>query len=230
MYVDPQQLKGGIMSGGRNKILDQLTVSFNEYGYSADFCKEFNKALIEDKKGIKSVDVLFLASLYNKSGDSISAEFYLDKAQDMKMNNDERFMYCCEMLFLLSKRNKGKDGDIFRANNIKFMQTYLQKNNESENYVNLYTVLALVDCANRRYADAFSLLQFGYKPAGRNDKLFLRILTTAVYIYAKMGNKEGLSEAAENAKRYLKTFSSFSYKWEQQYLEECILKAEKGKL
>ncbi|MBE6860542.1 MAG: hypothetical protein E7499_04505 [Ruminococcus sp.] len=229
MYSNPHQLKGGIMSGNRNKILGQFAAMYYDKGYTIEFCQNFAEMFVDDKKNVKPVDIIFLASMYNKAGDIESAAFYLDMVDDKKLSGEEKFCYCYERLFIYGKKGRGAEGDLFRNENINFMQNYAQKKNTPEYLVNMFIALALVDCANGRYADAFTLLKRSYKPTGRNDRYFLSILITAVFIYAKMGDMAELEEASNNARKYLKTFSSFDYEWEKAYLEKCISNAEEGK-
>lgn len=229
MYSNPQQLKGGIMSGNRNKMLDQFTSVFVSKGYSEEFCDQFAAAFVDDKKNVRPSDIIFLAGIYNKMGDIDNTEFYLGMLDEKKLSGEDKFCYCYEKLTLLGKKGRGTDGAVFRNGNIGFIQNYMQKKNSPEYTVNMYIALALVDCAGKRYADAFSLLKC-YKPSGRNDTLFLSILISAVYIYAKMEDMDGLRAAAENARKYLKTFSSFEYSWQKIYFEKCIYDAENGKM
>ena len=229
MYFNPQHLKGGIMSGNRNRMLDQFAQIFAEKGYTDDFCDKFGTMFVDDKKNARPSDIIFLAGIYNKIGDIENTEFYLGMLDEKKLGNEERFCYCYEKLMLLGKKERGTDGAIFRNGNIGFIQNFMQKKNSPEYTVNMYIALAMVDCAGRRYADAFSLLKC-YKPSGRNDTLFLGILITAIYIYAKMNDTDGMQAASDNARKYLKTFSSFEYSWQKAYFEHCIERAENGKI
>ena len=229
MYSNPQQLKGGLMSGARNKILDQFSATLNINGYSVEFCQDFAEMFVDDKKNVKPCDIIFLASMYNKVGDYESAAFYLDMIDDKKLSGEEKFCYCYEKLNKKEKKGRGSEGDLFRGEHINFMQNYVQKKNDPEYIVNMFIALALVDCANKRYAEAFTLLKKCYKPTGRNDRHFLNILISAVFVYAKMDDMAELEEASNNARKYLKTFSAFEYDWEKAYYLKRIEDAENGK-
>ena len=83
MYSNPQQLKGGLMSGARNKILDQFSATLNINGYSVEFCQNFAEMFVDDKKNVKPCDIIFLNAIHCKRGGKRGVRLYTaDKQYD----------------------------------------------------------------------------------------------------------------------------------------------------
>ena len=92
----------------------------------------------------------------------------------------------------------------------------------------LYIALAITDCAAKNYQPGLKLLKFGYKPQGPKDITLLEIFITAVYIFAKAGDKEGLEGALHNADCCLALFKDFDFSWQSHYYRERIENAANG--
>lgn len=197
-------------------------------GYTKELCDMFADVFVDTCKKPAADDIIQAASLYGRIYDYKNAEFYLDMLLDKKMSSEDRYDYCLERLSVTSKLNRWRDAEEFRTDNINFIQTYMQKKKTIYEQVDMYIALALVDCAAKHYSDAFRLLNFGYKPKGKNDDKLLSILVTAVYIYAVSDDDENLKIAVENANSCLKLFSSFEFEWSKAYYEKKIQDASKG--
>lgn len=214
--------------GSDLKKYDELYQLFCRDGYTKELCDAYADTFVDNCKKPAADDIIQAASLYDKIYDYKSAEFYLDMLTEKKMSSEDRYDYCLEVLAVTSKLKRWRDAEDFRTDNINFIQTYMQKKKTAQEQVDMYLALALVDCAAKRYTDAFRLLNYGYKPKGKNDEKLLSILLTAVYIYAAAGDEESLEMAVENARSCLKLFSDFEFAWKKDYLEKRIQDAANG--
>ena len=131
------------------------------------------------------------------------------------------------MLSTISKIGNWRDAEEFRTLNISFLQKYCEKAC-LKRQAKLYISLALADCAAKNYREALKLLKFGYKPQGRNDAMLLEIMITAVYIFAKADDIEGLEGALENANSCLRLFKDFDFSWQEEYYHKRIRDASQG--
>jgi hypothetical protein len=210
------------------KQYDEIYQVYCRSGYTRELCDMYADAFVNDHKKPAVDDVLQTASLYGKIYDYKTEEFYLDTLTDKKLSSEERYYYCLEELSTISKIGRWRDAEDFRTDNISFIQTYMQKKKTINQQTGMYIALALADCAAKKYDKAFRLLNFGYKPVGKNDKCLLDIMTTAVYINAMSGDKENLDAAINNAKSCLRLFDSFEFEWSKTYFEKRIENAAKG--
>ena len=81
----------------------------------------------------------------------------------------------------------------------------------------------------KKYMPAFKLLMnFGYKPQGKNDVKLLEILITGIYICSKTGDRESIDNAVENARSAMKLFTEFEHPWLKDYYEKQIEDAAQG--
>jgi hypothetical protein len=209
---------------------DELDEIFRNQGYCRDFCDAYADAFVNNVKKPDPVVVIELVSYLNKIGDLKSASFYLDNIDIDKLSGNTKFEFCREQLLILGKSGNWRDGEDFRSENIKFIQLYLQHNKDMRKKAEMYIALSFIDCAAKKYSDAFSLLNCGYKPTGKSDVCFLEILITAVYIYAKMGDGDNVQLAIGNASKFLDNFTGFEYKWTKDYYKKRIESAANGKL
>lgn len=200
---------------------------FVENGYTRELCDAYSDAFIDNAKKPAPFDIIQLASLYDKITDHKTAAFYLDKLAEKKLSGEERFDYCTGMLRTISKIGNWRDAEDFRTRNIGFLQKQTSKMTQKKQ-AELYIALSLADCAAKSYAPALKLLKFGYKPQGKNDVTLLEIFITAVYIFARAGDNEGLSGAVSNAEGCLKLFKNMEFSWEEAYFRSRIENAEKG--
>ena len=198
-----------------------------ESGFSRELCEAYADAFIDNVKKPAPFDIIQLASLYDKIMDHKTAAFYLDKLADKKLGSEDRFDYCTGMLRTISKIGNWRDAEDFRTKNIGFLQKQTPKMPQKKQ-AELYIALSLADCAARSYAPALKLLKFGYKPQGKNDVTLLEIFITAVYIFAKADDNEGLDGAVSNAEGCLKLFKNLDFSWEEAYLKNRIVNAENG--
>ena len=204
---------------------DDIYQVFCKAGYSKELCEMYASAMVGDLKKPDPYDIIETAKLYDKIHDISTAYFYIDKLSDKKLSGDDKYEYCIEMLKLLSKKGKWRDAVDFRTENINFLQNYSAKL-PLQRQADLYIALALVDCAAKKYDQAFRMLMgFGYKPQGKNDTTLLEILITGVYICACSGDSEGLSDAMDNAHECLKIFKELPFDWSREYYENCIEEA-----
>lgn len=210
------------------KKYDELYQLYCQEGYTKELCNGFAEVFVDDCKKPAAEDIILAASLYSKIFDYKNTDFYLGMLDDKKMNSDDRYSYCLEKLSVMSKLKQWRDAEDFRTENINFLQTHAQKKKTSQELADLYIVLALVDCAAKNYAEAFKLLNFGYKPKGKNDIKLMQILVTAIYIYACAEDSEGVEAAVQNAKSCLKLFDSFEFEWSKAYYENLIQSASEG--
>lgn len=213
--------------GAEMKKYEEVYADYSSSGYTKELCEHYADLFVNDVKKPHAEDIVQVASLYDRIHDSKSAGFYLDMLMDRKLSGDEKFGFCIEVLKAKSKLGQWRDADDFRTENINFLQNYVQKHNERK-LAEMYMTLALVDCAAKRYNDAFKLLRFGYKPHGRNDVTLLEMLITAVYICACSGDTDGLEQAVVNTHSCLKLFSEFEFGWSKAYYENCIEEAARG--
>ena len=183
---------------------------FVEKGYTGDLCEAYADAFVISAKKPAPFDIIQLASLYDKIADHKSA-------------------YCIEMLKTTSKLGNWRDAEDFRTMNINFLQKQSSKVSQ-EKEAELYIALALADCAAKNFVQALKLLKFGYKPRGRKDVTLLEIFITAVYIFARAGDSEGLQGAVGNAESCLNLFKSYDFAWEEEFYKERISNASKGVL
>lgn len=209
------------------KKYDEAYQLYCQNGYSKELCELFGDYFVNDTKKPAVDDIILLASLYDKIHDYKSADFYLDMLAEKKLSSEDRYSYCVGMLNTTSKLNRWRDAEDFRTENINFIQTYMQKKTMQQQ-ADMYMALALADCAAKNYSGAFRILNFGYKPHGKNDEKLLEILTTAVYIYACQGDEENIGVAVDNAKSCLKLFSEFEFDWSKDYLDKRIDDAANG--
>ena len=209
------------------KKYDEVYTSFVDNGYTKELCELYADNFINDIKKPAVDDIVQIASLYDKIHDNKSAAFYLDMISDKKLSGDEKFAYCIEVIKNESKLGHWRDAEDFRTEHINFLQNYAQKKSIQQQ-ADMYIALALADCAAKQYPQALKLLNFGYKPQGRNDEKLLEIFITVVYIYACWGDEEGLEGAVINAVSCLKLFKDFEFGWSKKYYEKRIIDASNG--
>ena len=200
---------------------------FLESGYTKELCEAYADAFLDNVKKPDPFDIIQLASLYDRIYDHKTAFVYLEKVSDKKLNTEEKFFFCTEALKTFSKIGNWHEAVDFRTAHIHFLQKYTEKatlKKEAE----LYMALALADCASKNYQQALKLLKFGYKPQGANDFTLLELFITAVYIFAKAEDEEGLQGALQNATSCLKLFKNFNFPWQEEYYQQRIEDASKG--
>ncbi len=210
------------------KKYDEIYQVFCNDGYSKELCREYSDTFIDNCKKPAVYDIIQASVLYRKIHDYRSSDYYLEILSDKKLSNEERYFYCREYLISSAMMGHWRIAEDFRTENINFIQTYMQKKKSPVQQADMYIALALVDCSSKHYTSAFRLLNFGYKPIGKNDESLLDILTTAVYIYAESGDQENLKMAVENANSCLKLFSDFPHSWSKSYYENRIIDAANG--
>ncbi|MDO4862802.1 MAG: hypothetical protein Q4A05_01425 [Ruminococcus sp.] len=219
-----------LRSGGSaetSRYLD-LYATFSQLGYTRDLAEEYADVFVNDQKKPLAEDILQTAELFDRIRDYGSAEFYLEMLKDKKLSNEDKFIYCIQMLKNKSKQGHWRDAVDFRTENINFMQNYSGKVGMKQ-LADMYIALALVDCASKKYMQAFKLLMgFGYKPQGRNDVKLLEILITGIYICSKTGNQESIDNAVENAHGAMKLCTEYEHPWLKSYYEKRIEDAAQG--
>ncbi|WP_295070371.1 hypothetical protein [Ruminococcus sp.] len=200
---------------------------FAENGYSKDLCEAYADAFLDNVKKPSPFDIIQVAALYDRIHDHKTAFFYLEKLTEKKLGGDERFYFCIEVLSILGKIGNWREAENFRTNNISFLQKHCEKATATMQ-AQLYIALAITDCAAKNYQPGLKLLKFGYKPQGPKDITLLEIFITAVYIFAKAGDKEGLEGALHNADCCLALFKDFDFSWQSHYYRERIENAANG--
>ena len=219
-----------LRSGGNEdtKRYMELYADFSQLGYTKNLANDYADAFVNDRKKPLAEDIIQTVRLFDRIRDLGSAEFYLDMLKDKNISNEDKFAYCIESLKNLSKQGHWRPAVDFRTENINFMQNHSEKV-DMQQRADLYIALALVDCAAKKYMPAFKLLMnFGYKPQGRNDSMLLEIMITAVYIFAKADDIEGLEGALANANGCLKLFKDFDFSWQEEYYQKRIRDASQG--
>lgn len=209
------------------KKYDEVYTAYVDDGYTKELCELYAESFINNVKKPAVEDIIQLVSLYDKIHDNKSASFYLDMLSERKLSGEEKFAYCIEMLKNESKLGHWRDAEDFRTENINFMQNFAQKKTLQQQ-ADMYIALSLTDCAGKHYPEALKLLNFGYKPHGRNDTKLLEIFITVVYVYARWGDEEDLEGAVINAVSCLKLFGEFEFGWSKAYYEKCITDAANG--
>ncbi len=237
MMLSPQERerKKGVFakalrSGGNadTKRYMELYADFSELGYTRELAENYADAFVNEHKKPLAEDILQTVRLFDRIRDFGSAEFYLYMLKDKKLNNDDKFGYCIEALKNKSKQGHWRDAVDFRTENINFMQNHSEKVDMKQR-ADLYIALALVDCATKKYMQAFKLLMnFGYKPQGRNDSKLLEILITGIYICSHTGNQESIDNAVENAHGAMKLFTEYEHPWLKAFYEKQIQDAAQG--
>ena len=219
-----------LRSGGKaqTKKYMELYADFSQMGYTRELADGYADAFVNDQKKPLTEDIIQTAILFDRVRDFGSAEFYLDMLKDKKLGNDDKFAYCIEMLKVKSKQGHWRDAVDFRTENINFMQNYSKKV-DMKHLAEMYIALALVDCASKKYMQAFKLLtNFGYKPQGQNDATLVEICITCIYICAKSGDRDSVASNIENAHGALKLFTEFEHPWLKAYYEKLIEDASQG--
>ncbi len=216
-----------LLHGAELKKYEEIYQQFMQTGYTKELCETYADEFINNVKKPAPADIVQTAALYDRIHDSKSALFYLDMLADKKLSGDDRFNFCLEMLKSQSKIGHWRDAEDFRTDNINFLQNYVQKKSQ-QHEAKLYIALALVDCASKKYTDAFKLLGFGYKPQGKNDTTLLEMFISAAYIYSQSGDKEELENAVATAHACLKLFTEFEFSWSKKYYEKRIAEAAEG--
>lgn len=206
------------------KKYDEIYQLYCQSGYTKEICELYADYFINEAKKPSPDDIIQTAFMYDRIHDNKSADFYLDMLSGKKLSSEDRYNYCIGMLNTQSKLNRWRDAEDFRTENINFIQTYMQKKTMPQQ-ADMYMALALTDCAAKDYAHAMKILNFGYKPQGKNDPKLLDILTTAVYIYACEGDKDNIDAALDNANSCLKIFSDFEFDWCRDYYAKRITDA-----
>lgn len=209
------------------KKYEEVYLTYANTGFNKDLCDQYSSAFVDDVKKPNPVDVIQLAMLYEHINDYKTAAFYLDSLGERKIGGLDKYHYCVEMLKVKSLLGKWRDAEDFRTENIDFMQKQSEKLS-SQRQADLYIALALTDCAAKHYDQALKLLKFGYKPQGKNDKKLLEIFITAIYIFAKAGDAEGVEGAVGNAQGCMKLFSRFDFSWCEEYWQKRIEDAANG--
>lgn len=200
---------------------------YADSGYTKELCEAYADAFLSSSKKPVAFDLVQIASLYDRIHDTKTAYFYLEKLVSRKLSSDERFFFCIQVLTVLSKIGNWREAENFRTNNISFLQKYSEKVS-ADLRAQFYMALALTDCAAKQYEQGLKLLKFGYKPQGAKDMTLLEIFITAVYIFAKADDSEGLEGALQNANSCLGLFKEFDFQWQSQYYRERIDNAAKG--
>ena len=219
-----------LRSGGNEdtKRYMELYADFSQLGYTKNLANDYADAFVNDCKKPLAEDIIQTVRLFDRIRDFGSAEFYLDMLKDKKLSNEDKFAYCIESLKNLSKQGHWRPAVDFRTENINFMQNHSEKV-DMQQRADLYIALALVDCAAKKYMPAFKLLMnFGYKPQGKNDVKLLEILITGIYICSKTGDRESIDNAVENARSAMKLFTEFEHPWLKDYYEKQIEDAAQG--
>lgn len=219
-----------LRSGGNadTKRYMELYADFSQLGYTHELAESYADAFVNERKKPLAEDILQTAELFDRVRDYGSSEFYLEMLTDKKLSNEDKFVYCIQMLKNKSKQGHWRDAVDFRTENINFMQNYSGKVG-MKLLADMYIALALVDCASKKYMDAFKLLMgFGYKPQGKNDSKLLEILITGVYICSKTENQESIDNAVENAHGAMKLFTEYEHPWLKAYYEKRIEDAAQG--
>ena len=209
------------------KKYEEVYLTYANTGYTKDLCEQYATVFVDNNKKPNAIDVVQLAVLYERILDYKTAAFYLDSLEERKLGGIEKFDYCVEALKVKSLMGKWRDAEDFRTENINFMQKHSEKVS-IQRQADLYIALALADCAAKHYDQALKLLKFGYKPQGKNDFKLMEIFLTALYIFAKAGDEEGIEGALENARCCLNLFSKFEFSWGREYWEKRIEDAAKG--
>lgn len=204
---------------------------FRSEGFTCSFCDTYRKAYINSENPFPPHIVMCVA-YYMRISEYDTASMLLNKIENPAiLDSHSRFIYFLEMLTLCGKTGNWSRGEEIRRKNIGFIQNYVRKKKNNPEYrVNMSIALALVDCSHGRYADAFTLLNSGYRPKDKNDENFLNILINAVYIYSQAKNDENLHNAIHNAVTFLNNFTEFDFPWRKDYYKEQIRKASKGTL
>lgn len=204
---------------------------FRTEGFTCNFCDTYRKIYV-DKGNPFPPHIVMCASYYGKISEYNTVKMLLNKIRNPeKLDGYSRFMYYLEMLSMCGKTGNWCKGEEIRKKNIGFIQNYVRKRKKNpELRVNMDIALALVDSAHGHYGDAFTLLNSGYRPKGKNDENFLNILINAVYIYSLAKNDDNLNTSIENAMVFLNNFTEFDFPWKKKYYEEQIRKASRGKL
>jgi len=200
---------------------------FAESGYSKELCQAYSDAFLDNVKKPSPFDIVQISALYDRIHDHKTAYFYLEKLVNKRLSGDERFFFCTQVLNTLSKIGNWREAENFRTNNISFLQKYSEKTTQ-DMQARLYMALALTDCAAKNYQQGLKLLKFGYKPQGTKDMTLLEIFITAVYIFAKADDAEGLEGALHNADCCLALFKDFDFPWQSHYYRERIENAANG--
>lgn len=219
-----------LRSGGNaeTKRYMELYNEFYNSGYSRELAENYADAFVNEHKKPLAEDIIQTAKLFDRIRDLSSTEFYLDMLKDKKLSNEDKFIYCIEMLKNKSKLGHWRDAEDFRTENINFMQNYSEKVDMKQR-ADMYIALALVDCAAKHYTQGFKLLMnFGYKPQGRNDVKLLEILITGIYICSKTGDQESVDNAVENAHAAMKLFTEYECPWTKAFYEKLIEDAAQG--
>ncbi len=219
-----------LRSGGNaeTKRYMELYNEFYNSGYSRELAENYADAFVNEHKKPLAEDIIQTAKLFDRIRDLSSTEFYLDMLKDKKLSNEDKFIYCIEMLKNKSKLGHWRDAEDFRTENINFMQNYSEKVDMKQR-ADMYIALALVDCATKHYTQGFKLLMnFGYKPQGRNDVKLLEILITGIYICSKTGDQESVDNAVENAHAAMKLFTEYECPWTKAFYEKLIEDAAQG--
>ncbi len=209
------------------KKYDEVYLTFANTGYNKELCEFYAQTFIENVKKPNVIDVLQLAGLYERIHDHKTALYYLNTLQDKKLSGNEKYLYFVQTLKEISLSGNGLEAEIFRTKNINFLQNHSEKM-PIQKQADLYIALALTDCACKNYEQALKLLKFGYKPQGKNDPKLLEIFITAVYIFAKYGDAEGLEGALANANSCLGLYKNFDFGWYKEYYANRIKSASKG--
>ncbi len=209
------------------KKYDEVYLTFANTGYDKELCDFYYRTFIENVKKPHPIDVIQLAALYERIHDHKTALFYLNTLQERKLSGTEKFDYCVSSLKAISLTQKALDAEDFRTMNINFMQNYSEKL-PLQKQADMYIALALADCAAKDFNQALKLLKFGYKPQCKNDPKLIEIFITAVYIFAKAEDSEGLEGALTNANSCLKLYNNFDFGWYKEYYENRITDASNG--
>lgn len=209
------------------KKYEEVYLTYANTGYNRELCELYASTFVDDVKKPNPVDIIQLAVLYERIHDYKTAYFYLEQLSDKKLGGAERFGWCTEALKTLGLLGKWRDAVDFRTEHINFMQKHSEKV-DMKQQADMYIALALTDCSAKKYDQALKLLKFGYKPQGKNDVKLLEIFMTAVYIFAKANDEEGLEGALDNARSCLNLFSNFDFSWGREYYEQRIEDAAKG--
>jgi hypothetical protein len=200
---------------------------FAESGYSKELCEAYADAFLDNVRKPAPFDIVQIAALYDRIHDHKTAFFYLEKLADKKLGGDDRFYFCIQVLTILGKIGNWREGENFRTNNISFLQKHSEKASLTMQ-AQLYMALAITDCAAKNYRQGLKLLKFGYKPQGSKDTTLLELFITAVYIFAKAEDNEGLEGALHNADCCLALFKDFDFPWQAHYYRERIENAANG--
>lgn len=210
----------------------ELYDEYSRFGYTKELAEKYAEYFVLEAKKPAAGDILQAVRLYDKIRDYKNAAYFLARLDEIakKLNNEEKFTYCIEMLANLGKTGNWREAVDFRTENINFMQIYSEKVSISQK-ADMYIALAYADCAAKNYNSAFRLLKgFGYKPQGRNDVKLLEILIADIYICAGSGDEASVENAVNNANAAMALIKKYEFDWTKEFYKNKIKEAAEGRI